>query len=350
MRARTAPGSAATGGANHRADVETDAAAPTHLYGATGVARPALASAGDVMLRCSVVIPTYNRERLLRYTLQSLARQTLPADQFEVLICDDGSSDGTRGVVDSFADRLNIRYFYQEDQGFRAARARNTGIENAAADICVMLDCGVLAHSGFLQAHLDSHDGADVPLAVVGYVYCFMIDPDPVGAAEMDRLLDYDDPDASIALLRETGRWPDLRDAYYATYGDDFGGEPAPWSVFWTCNVSTSTALLRQVGMFDESFTAWGGEDMDLGYRLHRGGAYFTLNRDALSLHVPHERESKQGEGNNYDYMADKYGTPIMNLLREFTGMRVHPFNINDVIKERGLPSCDQYEAQAVAR
>jgi glycosyltransferase involved in cell wall biosynthesis len=302
------------------------------------------------MLKCSVVIPTYNRERLLRYTLESLAAQTLPRDEFEVLVCDDGSSDGTRAVVESFSDRLDIRYFFQEDEGFRAAKARNTGVVNARADVCVFLDCGVLAHSGLLRAHVDTHESADGPIALIGYVYCFMVNPDPEGAIEMDRVLDYDDPDGSIAFLRGNGRWPDLRDEYYAKYGDDFGGEPAPWSIYWTCNVSASTVQVREVGMFDEAFQGWGGEDADLGYRLHRAGAYFMLNRDAAALHIPHERESKQGEGNNYEYMADKYGTPIMALMREFESMVVHPFNINDTIKERGLPSCNDYERQVAAR
>ncbi|NUO58479.1 MAG: glycosyltransferase [Hamadaea sp.] len=303
------------------------------------------------MLRCSVVIPTYNRERLLRFTLRALARQTLPPDQFEVLICDDGSTDQTRAVAESFADVLTIRYFHQEKRdGFGASSARNLGIAQAAADVCVLLDCGVLPESGCLQAHVDSHEAAPGPLALVGYVYCLMIDADPEGAAEMDQLLDYDDADRSIALLRENGRWPDIRDQYYAKYGDDFGRQPAPWAIYWTCNVSAPTALLREVGMFDESLHAWGGEDMDLGYRLHRAGAYFAVNRAAAGLHVPHERESKQGERRNYEYLAAKYNTPITGLLREFASLAVHPFNINDVIRDRGLPSCDEFDGRVTAR
>ncbi|WP_374104746.1 glycosyltransferase family 2 protein [Streptomyces sp. GESEQ-4] len=44
-----------------------------------------------------MIVPTYNRQRLLRLTLESLTRQSLPTDRFEVLVADDGSSDGTRG-------------------------------------------------------------------------------------------------------------------------------------------------------------------------------------------------------------------------------------------------------------
>ncbi|NUR69664.1 MAG: glycosyltransferase [Hamadaea sp.] len=303
------------------------------------------------MLRCSVVIPTYNRDRLLRFTLQALARQTLPAAEFEVLVCDDGSTDETRTVVDEFAGRLPIRYFHQEKrEGFGASSARNLGIRAARGETCVLLDCGVLPHSGLLQAHVDSHASATGPLALIGYVYCLMINPDPEGAAEMNATLDFDDVDRSIGLLRANGRWPDIRDQYYAKYGEDFGRQPAPWAIYWTCNVSAPTALLREIGMFDESLRTWGGEDLDVGYRLYRAGAYFAVNRAAAALHVPHERESKQGEGSNYEYLAAKYGTPITALLREFESLDVHPFNINDVIRERGLPSCDEFEGRVAAR
>ena len=75
--------------------------------------------------KLSVVIPTYNRSALLAKLLRQLAEQRLPATEFEVIVADDGSSDDTKDVVTSFADRLRIRYHFQEDLGFRAAIARN---------------------------------------------------------------------------------------------------------------------------------------------------------------------------------------------------------------------------------
>ena len=108
-------------------------------------------------LKCSVIIPTYNRATLLRHTLESLTTQSLPPDQFEVLVVDDGSSDTTAEEVESFRERLNLRYFFQEDEGWRTAKARNVGIANAAADVCVFIDSGVLLHPGCLAAHVASH-------------------------------------------------------------------------------------------------------------------------------------------------------------------------------------------------
>ncbi|MEJ3747473.1 glycosyltransferase [Actinomycetes bacterium KLBMP 9797] len=287
-------------------------------------------------LRCSVVIPTYNRMTELRYTLEALARQTVPAEEFEVLVVDDGSSDDTARVVEGFQDRLNVRYFFQEDEGWRTAKARNVGIANARSDRCVLIDSGVLPHSGCLAAHIESLDAPGGPVAVCGYVYCFEIDD--AEAKQMKREIDVEDPDGTMARLAVEGKWPDIREMFYEKYTDDFGDVPAPWIIYWTCNVSARTADLRAVGMFDEAFQRWGGEDVDLAYRLHRAGVSFVLNRKASAIHYPHYKnfdENEAGAAVNYQYFADKHQTPITDLLRQ--SPEIHPFNINDIIRERGL-------------
>jgi glycosyltransferase involved in cell wall biosynthesis len=306
-------------------------------------------------LSCSVIVPTYNRAGLLRHTLESLTRQTMPREEFEVLVCDDGSSDDTADLVKSFTDRLNLRYFFQEDEGYRTAKARNVGIAHAESDVCVLIDSGVLAHSRCLAAHVASHREADGPVAVCGYVYCFNINNED--AALINQAIDFTDPDATIRRLEERQQWLDVREYFYARYGDDFNDQPAPWLVFWTCNVSAGTAQLRTVGMFDEEFRRWGGEDIDLAYRLHRDGARFVLNRGASAIHAPHEKSfahNAEEAFDNYRYMVGKYGgTPIIKLLLEFpqgepTGDpedSVNPFTMNDVIRRRGLPSCAEYLA-----
>src|SRR5690242_9309524 len=89
---------------------------------------------------CSVVVPTYDRMALLRRTLESLARQDLGVDAFEVLVVDDGSTDDTPAVAREYADRLRLRYFQRPDEGFRVAAARNVGITHATGDVCVFVD------------------------------------------------------------------------------------------------------------------------------------------------------------------------------------------------------------------
>ncbi len=287
--------------------------------------------------KCSVIVPTYNRSELLRHTLESLRRQRLPRDEFEVFVVDDGSSDDTADVAGEYRDALDLKYFFQEDKGFRVAKARNTGIAHANGDICVFIDSGLLLHSGFLQAHLASHAASPVPLAVIGYIYGLTVDDEDIDS--LAAAIDASNPDATIERMREQGVHLDIREEFYEKYAnDDFAGLPAPWVVFWSGNTSVRTDQLRAVGAFDEAFTTWGGEDTDLGYRLHQAGVRFVVNRDASSIHFPHRKsfeENMRSSQENCRYIIKKYDDPILGLLLEFP--EVDPFNYNEAIVERGL-------------
>lgn len=85
----------------------------------------------------TVVIPTYNRAEDLRRCLDSLVAQTYV--NFEVVVCDDGSTDASEGVAAEFLGRLDIRYETAENFG-GPARPRNRGIRMARAPIVAFLD------------------------------------------------------------------------------------------------------------------------------------------------------------------------------------------------------------------
>ncbi len=85
----------------------------------------------------SVVIPTYNRSLEIARCLSSLVSQTF--QEFEVLVCDDGSTDNTQEVVNTFFGSLNIKYFWLTNFG-GPARPRNIGIQNASGKYIAFLD------------------------------------------------------------------------------------------------------------------------------------------------------------------------------------------------------------------
>jgi glycosyltransferase involved in cell wall biosynthesis len=293
---------------------------------------------------CSVIIPTYNRMRLLARTLDSMIRQDIGRDRFEVLVVDDGSSDATAEVATRYGDRLHLRYFFQPDEGFRAAAARNVGITHAKAEVCVFIDSGVLLHSRGLSAYLRSHADAG-STAVIGYVYCFNHRNEDI--AKMLVALDFDDVDGTIEALRRQAKWLDDREKFYARYGETLDSLPAPWLIYWSCNVSATTAQLRRTGGFDEAFRAWGGEDVDLGYRLHRDGAHFVLNRHASAIHYPHGKDyeaNRPMQMANARYIARKYDTPITRLLA--AEPPINDFDLNDYIRRHDVPACAEYLTQ----
>jgi len=85
----------------------------------------------------SVVIPVYNRCEELRRALASLASQTIR--NFEVIVCDDGSTDDIRGVVESFVNRIDLHYQRIENSG-GPARPRNVAIRVARGEWISFLD------------------------------------------------------------------------------------------------------------------------------------------------------------------------------------------------------------------
>lgn len=87
--------------------------------------------------RVTVIIPTYNRAEDLRRCLDSLVAQTYT--HFEVVVCDDGSTDGSERVAAEFLGRLDIRYETAENFG-GPARPRNRGIRLAKAPLVAFLD------------------------------------------------------------------------------------------------------------------------------------------------------------------------------------------------------------------
>src|SRR6266481_1321163 len=93
------------------------------------------------MFNISVIIPTHNRAGLLQNAIESVLRQTYPVH--EIIVVDDGSTDGTRTVVSKYENNrpgstMVVRYIFQEQQG--VAAARNTGIENSTGDWLAFLD------------------------------------------------------------------------------------------------------------------------------------------------------------------------------------------------------------------
>lgn len=85
----------------------------------------------------SVVIPTYNRERFIEKTLESVFEQTYP--HYEVIVVDNCSTDNTAKILEPYAAAGKIKFIAHE-QNFERACSRNTGMENATGDYLTLLD------------------------------------------------------------------------------------------------------------------------------------------------------------------------------------------------------------------
>ncbi|HEX3596477.1 MAG TPA: glycosyltransferase family A protein, partial [Polyangiaceae bacterium] len=103
----------------------------------------------------SVVMPTYNRKARLLRVLSALGRQTADTKHFEVVIVDDGSTDGTSDAVRATSHPFALRLLQQKNGG--PARARNTGVDAASGKLILFLDDDVEPLPELVGEHLSSH-------------------------------------------------------------------------------------------------------------------------------------------------------------------------------------------------
>lgn len=101
--------------------------------------------------RLSLIIPLYNRPEEIRELLESLCLQT--NSDFEVLIVEDGSDVKSDAIVASFADRLNVHYFFKPNSG--PGQSRNYGAERANGNYLVFLDSDCIIPERYVQSVYD---------------------------------------------------------------------------------------------------------------------------------------------------------------------------------------------------
>ena len=148
-------------------------------------------------IHISVVIPTYNRGRLIRRAVESALHQTCPAS--EVIVIDDGSTDDTQEQVAPFGNA--IRYIQQTNAG--ASRARNRGVEEARSEWIAFLDSDDL----WLETHLERMSRAIT--ATEGMAEFYFADMDQTDNEGGGHLWDFCGfrIDGDFALAEDAAEW-----------------------------------------------------------------------------------------------------------------------------------------------
>ena len=204
----------------------------------------------------SVIIPTCNRALILRRCLEALVAQTLPKDDFEVIVCDDGSKDDTPNVVAAFADRLNLTSLRQENRG--PAAARNCAIAAVQGTLLTIINDDSILAADALARH--------VQLAA----------PKTISLGSFRTPAAYKQ-DFFTALVDSTG--------WIFPFVNMKQPGMQRFDLFITCNLCLPTAAVLEAGSFDETFPSPAGEDMDLGYRLSKIGYHIYYDPDIVCYH-----------------------------------------------------------------
>ena len=226
----------------------------------------------------TVVVPCYNGQEPLALTFAALANQTYPMDLLEVVIADDGSDPPiTVPTGAPFAARVVA----QERAGFGLARARNTGAAAATGSILVFLDCDMVPESTQVEAHARWHH-LDDRILTLGFRHHADFDgvtaDDIRQASGIGDVVDGRSVSAPQWIEFHMARTKDLTSTDTDLFRIVTGG-----------NLGISKAFYSHLGGSDESFTQWGAEDTELGYRAFNAGGVLVPERRALAWH--------QGEG-----------------------------------------------------
>jgi glycosyltransferase involved in cell wall biosynthesis len=194
--------------------------------------------------KVSIVIPAYNAESTLRVCLEGCLAQT--HSNCEIVVVDDGSTDGTRGIAES----LGVRCVTQENHG--PAAARNRGAAETAGDFVAFTDADCVPEPDWIEQLLAGFEDGVVG---VGGTY---------GIANPERL-----------LARMVHEEIVARHAHYAEDVDFLG----------SFNVMFEREAFEEAGGFDEAFSEASAEDNDLSYRITEGGGRLRFASSAVVKH-----------------------------------------------------------------
>jgi glycosyltransferase involved in cell wall biosynthesis len=197
-------------------------------------------------MRATIQLCTYNRSALLERVLDACFEQTTPRDDYEIVLVNDGSTDDTPAVIERARARATCAFVVVNQPNSGLAKGRNAGIAHASGERIIFIDDDVLPLPNFVEEHLRTE--AAHPLAIVRG-----------GAINVES---FDDLPVPLWTIK------------------DYSG-----NYFWTTNVSVPLATIREIGGFNESFSEYGWEDIDVGLRLRFRGTKAVFNPKALVYH-----------------------------------------------------------------
>lgn len=212
----------------------------------------------------SVIIPTYNRRDILKRTLNCIAMQTFSLRDYEIIVIDDGSEDGTAEFLKKYNCNNYFKYLVNETNMGRAV-TRNKGIVAARGSYVLMIDDDIWAEPGLIAEHYRTHKEHSSDIGVVGAIH---ISPEV--------------PNTAVNMyLNRHHLWclSEMRKS----------ANDLPYSFCKTANLSFKKDLLLKVGLFNETFKTYGGEDSELGFRINQECIKFIFAPNAVGKHYHDE-------------------------------------------------------------
>lgn len=281
---------------------------------------------GNIEKRISIIIPTFNKRNFLKPCLFSLFNQTADKEDYEIIVVDDGSSDGTFELMQKTNPICSFRYYYfnRSDPNInRSGPARNIGISQSNGEIVLFIDSDMISSPDLIKSHIEAHKKKrNAVIGIRKYLYerdSEFLKSNPEVVNDFKKCLNFQN------IIDE-------REPIFNLFNDNFNEMIAPWDLFYTCNASVRKEDIEQVGGFDDCFIYWGTEDKDLAYRLFKDGINIKLERKAVAFHLYHSNFSISDFSQykkiryNKEKFYKKYLDPTIKLIYEHI-FTENPFN-----------------------
>lgn len=211
--------------------------------------------------RVSIIVPVYNGGKLFQRTVASLEQLTYPPGQLQIILINDGSTDQTGSWLQ--ARRLPAHFEIITHQANRGrAATRNSGLITAGGDFIIFLDGDMLVKQDFAEQHVKALSQPGIE-AVSGRM---------IPAPELKR----------TRLQRYLFEYPRRGSRQFGE------NKHLPFQYLITGNMSITRKAADAVGLFDEGFRGYGGEDILYAYKLWKifpGGIRYSAAAVAIDQH-----------------------------------------------------------------
>ena len=263
------------------------------------------------------VVPVFDRRDNLELLLASLERQTTTG--FNLVVADDGSTDGTRQLIEHLSAKLAWRGRLRwvscgPHQGVRTGRARNIGAANldTSTELLVMLDSDLVLQPDAMALFAAAHH-AHPEHVILGPVA--WLPPmnrvtvlDAIASGDV-RGLRQQVPDGTPMRVEGTFVGPELR----AGLSDSAPAEPLPMRPEWALPLNSAWPLdlYWRIGGLDEGMNGYGYQDVEFGARAAKAGTRCVAHPELWGLHVWHPKPSRALVENqrNLDYYLRRHGS-----------------------------------------
>lgn len=234
----------------------------------------------------SIVVPTFNRSKILEITLACLCNQKTKFN-YEVIVADDGSKENIEQVIRKFEQLIDIKYVRQKDNGYQLCAVRNLGLRTARYNFVAILDCDMAPNPLWVQSYMELLE-LDDDVALIGprkyidtteYNYLEFLEDESL-LEKLPEII----TNNQVAGKIERSKSVDWRLEHFEKT-DNLRHCNTPFRYFSGGNVAFAKKWLERASWFDEEFTHWGGEDNEFGYRLYREGCYFRSVDGAMAYH-----------------------------------------------------------------